>query len=220
MEIANAVVVWLMVGCSAVFTRSEGDVAYGLTAAHCGVKEGEVVNAQFQGRTFGCRVVSVDPVRDMALLKCFSKEIPAVDMPIASAVVGPVILVGFPAGKLTAMKGEMRELSLPMGRSYKQVVTTDEKVEGGFSGGAVISEDGLVGIVTHSASTPVGSGAGCSLTDKLIEAGASRALKAEPIEGLSLRDLISAAIGLLLARFFPGLAGLQQVAGGVVRKTK
>lgn len=206
MEILNAVVVWLTVGCSAVFTSTSGEVSYGLTAAHCGVKEGDVVNARFEGRTFGCRVVSVDPVRDLALLKCFSKEIPPVSLPLAPARPGDVLLVGFPAGKLTALPGRMTELSMPMGRSFKQVVTTDQVIEPGFSGGAVLSDDGLVGIVTHSATTPAGSGAGCSLTDRLITSSAKRA-EAEVETTLTprFRDLVVGCLTLLLGRWFPGL---------------
>lgn len=214
MEIANAVVVLLATGCSAVFCRTDGEFAYGLTAAHCSVVEGEAVSAKYRETPFGCRVLKVDHVRDMALLKCYAHVLPKCSLPVAAARPGEVVLVGFPAGKLKVMRGRMTRESRLMGASGKQVVVTQEPVVGGFSGGAVISEEGLVGVVTHSctvqdaASGRCESGAGCSLTDRLLEAGVKRSLEAEPISGLSVRDLIAAVVGLLVSkfwgRFFPG----------------
>lgn len=214
LTVLGAVVCWLASGCSAVFYSHDEDFAYGVTAAHCqDIKEGGVVNAVIDGRSFGCRVVSVDRSRDLALIKCDRKHVGEVSCPIVPVRVGErVLLAGYPKGKAELFDGTLTDRTLFSGDSTKVIVAGDHEVVGGFSGGGMFTETGLCGVVTHGVNQAGVVGGGCSVIDQIISRGVDRAaVRAEesisdvlPISNPRLRDFIGMLIGWFLRFYFPG----------------
>lgn len=205
MMILGALVLMLTNGCSAVFYAHDGAFAWGVTAAHC-VKEGDVVNAEHEGRRFGCRVVEVDRSRDIAILKCDQAHVGEVACPVVPIERGSeVALVGYPGGVLAQQVGVLSDATIVTKGHKKQVVATSPSVVPGFSGGGVFTEAGLCGVVTHCTN----AGGACSILDRVLDRGVDRAAArgtaaVEETLSPSLRDLFVLFLGWLSRFYFPG----------------
>lgn len=224
MFVLGAIVLWLANGCSAVAYDNDGQYAYLVTAAHCVKAEGDVVDASWKGKKFGCRVLAVDRVRDLALLKCYVEHVGNVKCPVVSPLVGEeLVLVGFPGGNLHVTSGTLTASLVPGTRS--NYVAGTDGVEPGFSGGGVFSSRGLVGVVTHkfnvadrtliarcsqnAEATADCKGAGCSIVDRILDRQTDRIqhnaiVSAEQTLTPGLRDLVVAALGWFLRFYVPG----------------
>ena len=210
MELLGGKLVQLAVVCSCVWFATEGEVSYGLTAAHCIKSEGDQMAYTVDGKRFNARVVKIDRVEDVALLKCWAADVGSPQMSLGRTVVGaPVVLAGYPSGRLQVIEGEVTGRAVKIGDSGRRsVVETDTDIKGGFSGGAVVSESGLVGIVTHT----VNGDAGCGLLDGFIDRQANRivketvtsAVESDPLPQIKLRDLIALVLGWFVRNFFAG----------------
>lgn len=206
-RVQGGIVAPLKSGCSCVFFDHDDEFGYGLTAAHCVTAGGEVTAVGLTGKEFRCRVIAVDKERDLAVVKCFVEHVGNVSLPLAHHEPGEVSLYGFPAGSYQVQEGLVTGEVRRLDHSDKLIIDTPSTVRAGFSGGAVVSDSGLVGIVTHQ----VSGGAGCSVTDWFVDRAVSRAADkvqtqvttaANDSLQFSLRDGIMAAIGWFLFRYF------------------
>ena len=204
----GALVLLLSQGCSCVFYDSDESFSYAVTAAHCVGEEGGTVNCVNDGKVFGCRIMSVDRRRDLALLKAFVSSTGPIHCPFGDCSIGcRLVLVGYPGGVKHLTSGILTERKL--GGTESHFVSGTEGVRGGISGGGVFSDNGLVGVVTHSAVIDGQTGAGCSIVDRIVDRQGDRAYNRaeaslEETFTPKLRDLIVMVLGWLARFWVPG----------------
>lgn len=142
----------LTTGCSCTFFAADAEHAYAVTAAHC-VKD-ETSTAKIGDKPVGIRWIHIDREKDIAIGKAFAHAVGPVETHLAQAKRGPATIIGYPA-----MQAQIRTADIP-GReatidgSPKTLLNLQPPIVGGTSGGAVVQDGNLVGVVTHS--TPAG----------------------------------------------------------------
>lgn len=210
------IIVWLVNGCTAVFFDHDDEFVYALTCAHC--IKGDTVTADINGKRVNCRVVETDPGRDLALLKAYREHVGDARGRIAAPKAGLVRLIGFPAGQLSDQEGTLTHQKFELGAAQHQLMTTSKPIQGGFSGGAVIQDDALVGIVTSSTTHGGGCslvwhvseaaackpGQPCGLTDRLLEMGERRVeqrVQEAITPNFGIKELIIALIAAFAGRY-------------------
>lgn len=180
-------VVWLVTGCSAVFFARDADFAYVASAAHC--VRGETTDAEIDGKRVGIRWVHVDREHDIAIGKAFAHAVPTSAGNITQAKQGPATVIGYPAGIPTVKHADIPGHEATIDGSPKTILTTAPPIVAGTSGGAVVQDGNLVGIVTHS--TPAGGA--CTTTNDIYRATNNSGISLDPAN-YSQRDFIIAAI--------------------------
>jgi hypothetical protein len=188
-------IVWLVTGCSAVFFGRDDQFAYVASAAHC--VRGETTDAEIDGKRVGIRWVHVDREHDIAIGKAFAHAVPTQPGSITQAKTGPATVIGYPAGIPTVKHADIPGHEATIDGSPKTILATAPPIVGGTSGGAVVQDGNLVGIVTHS--TPAGGA--CTTTNDIYRATNNSGISLDPTT-YSQRDIIIATIAAIASYFF------------------
>jgi len=191
MYLAKMLVLMLTTGCTVVFFASDDKYAYCATAAHC--VKGETAQVQYDGKLIGIRWTDVDKEKDIAVGRAFVEHFPDLGAKIDRAKPGPADVIGFPQNKFEVRHADITGAERIIDGSEKDLLAIAPPLVGGTSGGAVVQDETLVGIVTHT--TPAG---GACVNGKCVQETIVRA--GVPIETppVSQRDAIIAAIASFL----------------------
>lgn len=185
------IIALLLSGCSCVFFATDDKYAYCATAAHC--VKGETSTARYNGKDFGIRWDHVDPKHDIAIGRADARHLPSIPANIAQAQEGEALILGYPQLEAAIRKADILNSSAIIDGSEKNLLALQPPIKGGTSGGAVMQDGNLVGIVTHS--TPTGGA--CVPSGDLFKATQAANIDLSP-QSLSTRDGIIAALAVWL----------------------
>lgn len=195
MYLAKMLVLMLTTGCSVVFFATDDKFAYCATAAHC--VQAETSQARYDDKLIGIRWTHVDRTNDIAFGKAHVEHFPELGASIAQATPGPAEVIGYPANKFEVRHADIPGQTRLIDGSEKDLISVSPPLVGGTSGGAVVQNDKLVGIVTHT--TPAGGACvgGACVANKVVNAGV-------PIASdlFTTREGIFAAIGAALMHWW------------------
>lgn len=181
------IVAMLITGCSCTFFGTDENYAYCSSAAHC--VRGETTTARIGDTNVGVRWIHIDREHDIAIGKAFKEAVGPIEGSIAQAKVGPATIIGYPNLQAAVRTADIPGREATIDGSPKTLLELPSPVVGGTSGGAVMQNGSLVGVVTHS--TPAGGA--CTTTTDLYRATQSSGLNLAP-DTFSNRDYIIAAI--------------------------
>lgn len=150
-------------GCSGTIIVRGDEVAYGISAAHCGAVVDQETKIGFvDGTTGSARWKVVDQKRDLALFVCWSADVLAI-APVPDAIIRDAALsgVGFPSnqGPKKVDLIYQREANIGGGVTPRcEFSVVSGPYGSGASGGGVFRDGCLVSVFSHQNSTQVAYG--------------------------------------------------------------
>ncbi len=168
------IVALLVTGCSCTFILNDGEYAYCTTAAHC--VKGETTTAKIGEKSVGIRWIHVDRDKDIAIGKAFADAVGPVETHIAQATRGPATIIGYPNLQPAVRSADIPGREAHIDGEAKTLINVQPPIVGGTSGGAVMQDGNLVGVVTHT--TPAGGA--CTTTSDIYRAAEKAGIDLSP----------------------------------------